>query len=95
MADTRQFRCDCSRYCKDLKAVSKSTYYAHAQYRDADSKARMQSNRTQVPLPLYSQPSHPISQQSHPELHALNMPNVGLNKSLFFTPQIFMDKSLN
>ncbi len=28
-----QYYCDCPRYCKQRKAVSRSTYFAHAKYR--------------------------------------------------------------
>src|SRR6266702_4080301 len=32
----RPYKCGCSRYCKILRPVSKTTFYAHAKYRELD-----------------------------------------------------------
>src|SRR6266702_4697329 len=39
----RPYKCGCSRYCKILRPVSKTTFYAHAKYRELDH--RRSSNR--------------------------------------------------
>ncbi len=63
MADADgRFRCDCEKYCKEKKAVSRSTYFAHAKYRKSNIadfnafRAAHSQNQGNQPGPLNQQP---------------------------------------
>jgi hypothetical protein len=46
MLPAGSYHCDCSKYCKNLRKVSKATFYNHAKYRNQDCYGSSNAHRS-------------------------------------------------
>ncbi|KAH9034855.1 hypothetical protein EDB85DRAFT_963523 [Lactarius pseudohatsudake] len=58
----QRYQCDCSRYCKCLRHVSRSTFYAHRKYRNEDCYGSLHPIRANAPSsqPLGANAGHAL-----------------------------------